>query len=391
MNKSWQARWESRLTKKRQDANLRFLRSVEKDEGGRIVFQGKEYLNFSSNDYLGLSKDPRLVESGYRLAQAWGSGTCSSRLISGNIQPMEALEKEFAAFLGSESALFFNSGYQANVGVISALADRETVIFSDRLNHASIIDGILLSRAVSERFEHASPDSLVEACEKYREAPHKILVTDAVFSMNGDLAPLADYVEIARRYNLLLIVDEAHSFGIFGKNGQGLASQLGLTPEIDVLIGTLGKALGVSGALAFGSNSLIDYLVNHCRPFIFTTASPAFVIGALMQALEIVRTEGRGQILLQRAQHFIKRLQEIGYSTLNSQSPIIPVLAGSNTQALDWMALLMERGIFAPAIRPPTVPAGTSRIRISLSYLHAAEDLERLFSALSEIKTGVQS
>ncbi len=362
----------------------RTLVSVNMNCGRNIALDGKEYVNFASNNYLDLANDKRIIEAGCKTAYEYGAGSGASRLISGSIEPVFKLENEFARFSGKESSLLFNSGYNANVGVISALSDKNTVIFSDKLNHASIYDGIFLSGAAMERFPHKNIEILKKLLLKHSDKKKKIIITDTVFSMEGSIAPLRKIVDLAKNDNALIIADEAHSVGIFGKNYSGIVSKLGLNKEVDIIIGTLGKGFGVFGSYVACDDILKEYLINKSRPFIFTTALPPFVIGSLTESLKIVENEGRGKTLLEKAFYLKNKLKNEGYDTGESESQIIPVITGANKTALELMTFLKDRGFFVPAVRPPTVPPNKARIRISLSYSHNYQDIDNLFEAIRD-------
>jgi len=339
-------------------------------------------LNFSSNDYLGLANDVRLIKAAVDAAQQYGVGSGASRLISGNMDVHERLEEELAAFKHTESALVYTSGYMANCGIIPALMDRHGVIFSDKLNHASIIDGIILSRAQLMRYPHADVQALEEMLKKSTSS-NKLIVTDSVFSMDGDRAPLCEIVELARRYGAMVMVDEAHGFGVLGKNGGGLVEELGLTDAIDIQMGTLSKAAGCMGAYVCGTSTLKNYLVNKSRSFIYTTAISPILVQAARTALKIiVEDKGLRLGLLEKAEYLRQGLSRLGFDTMNSTTPIIPILVKDPTAAVTMSKHLLEQGIFVQAIRPPTVPMGTSRLRVTVSAVHTKENLDQLLDAL---------
>lgn len=342
---------------------------------GRVLAGGKELLNLAANDYLGLSQDPRLVRAAQEAAADWGVGSGASRLISGTLALHQELEAEIAAWKGTEAAVIFNTGYMANVGVIAAVMEQGGLILSDRLNHASIIDGMRLAGASFRRFGHRDLNQL-EDLLKRAAGQRLLIVTDSVFSVDGDLAPLRELVELKEKYGAWLMIDEAHASGVFGPRGAGLAAELGLTDRIEIHLGTFSKALGSFGAYVAGSRVLIEYLHNRARSFIFSTALPPPVLGAIREAVRIVQQEAEPRAYLrQQAAVFRHRLQAVGFDTLNSASQIIPVLIGDNARTLEFAAYLRDQGLFAVAIRPPTVPPGTARVRFSLSAVHAAADL----------------
>ncbi|MBW1918364.1 MAG: 8-amino-7-oxononanoate synthase [Deltaproteobacteria bacterium] len=344
---------------------------------GWVRVGDRELLNLSSNDYLGLSQDERLIAAAQQAAARWGTGSTASRLIAGNYALHAEVEAQVAAFKGTARAALFNTGYMANVGIIAALMGRGDVIFSDRLNHASIIDGIRLSGAAFYRFRHRDLNHLEELLHKTAGAKNRLIITDTVFSVDGDLAPLRELVELKDRYRVWLMVDEAHATGIWGAKGAGLAEAMGVAEGVEIHMGTFSKALGSFGAYAAGEDSLIEYLYNRARSFIYSTALPPPVLGAIQASLKIVTQEPeRRQGLLSQAARFREKLQAAGFNTLNSETQIIPVLAGDNRLALEFADRLRQAGIMAVAIRPPTVPPGGARIRFSLAASHAPEALD---------------
>jgi 8-amino-7-oxononanoate synthase len=356
----------------------RLARVDEVLPGGRVRMAGRVLLNLSSNDYLGLSHDPRLIAAAQAAAVEWGVGAPASRLVAGHLALHEEVEAKLAEFKGTEAAVIFSTGYMANVGVLSALMGPEGVIFSDKLNHASIYDGIKLSGAALQRFPHRDLNRLEKLLQQASGAKRRLIVTDSVFSVDGDLAPVEGLVELKERYGAGLMIDEAHATGVLGERGAGLAEALNLTARVDVHMGTFSKALGSLGGYVAGDRRLIDYLHNRARSFIYSTALAPPVLGAIGQALEIVAREpGPRQYLLAESGRFRQRLQEAGFDTLNSETQIIPVLVGDNARTLVFAARLREQGLMAVALRPPTVPPGRARIRFSLSAAHRREDLDR--------------
>jgi 8-amino-7-oxononanoate synthase len=383
MKEIWDRFIQADLTRKREADQFRELKILSANSGRQMSLEGKTYLNFASNNYLGLANDPRITEAGIRAAREWGAGSGAARLITGSTSLFSHLEEELAAWTGKERALVFNSGYTANLGLLSGLADRDTCVFCDRLNHASIYDAIALSRAQLIRYPHCDTEKLGTLLAEHGDRK-KIIITDTVFSMDGDRAPLRRFSELAEATGSLLVADEAHSIGVFGDQGQGLTGELGLAGEVDVILGTLSKAFGVFGAFVAGPSPFIDFLVNNSRPFIFTTALPPFVPGAAARALSIIRTEGRGRKLLEVSSRVVRELNKAGWDTGDSSSQIIPVIAGSNRDALDLAGRMRDLGLYVPAIRPPTVPPNTARLRISLSHCHTEEDINRLLEGFAK-------
>jgi len=355
-----------------------------------VEVSGQPRLSFCSNDYLGLAEHPALATAAAASAARDGFGASGSRLISGDLPAHRYLEQALARFFGRQAALVFPSGYQTNIGVLTALAGPDDVIVSDELNHASIIDGCRLSRARIAVYPHGDPEAAAGLLEEARGARRRLLVTESLFSMNGDGAPLGQLAEVAQSHDAILIVDEAHAVGVLGPRGRGLCAAAGFEP--DVLVGTLGKALATAGGFVAGSRVLRDLLVNRARSFIFTTALPPPVAAAALAALEIVdgpEGDRRRVRLRAHADYLAPRLAALRPSApealTNSVagSPIQPFVVGTDAAATALSAALAERRIFVSAIRPPTVPAGTARLRITLSASHITADLDRLLLALS--------
>jgi len=367
---------------------LRLLKSRTQKMGRLISIDKKEYLNFCSNDYLGLASDPRLVKAANAAMDTEGFGSGASRLVVGNMNMAERLEEEIAQLKGAEECLVFNSGYACNTGIIQALMGREDIIFSDRLNHASIIDGCILSRAEVKRYAHVDMDRLEAMLKQGGKYRRRLIVTDSVFSMDGDVAPLRAIIALAKQYDAWVMVDEAHGFGVLGQCGAGLAEQLGLTGDIDIHMGTLSKAAGTFGAYVCGRKPLRSYLINHARSLIYSTALPAVVIGAARAAVAIIRSNEGSQLrqnLMQSGNFVRTRLQGLGFDTLNSVTPIIPVILKDATKAVAVSKHLQEQGIYVSAIRPPTVPVNAARLRITVTASHTQEDLEALIGVMRKI------
>jgi 8-amino-7-oxononanoate synthase len=351
-------------------------------QGPRIVVEGREYLAFCSNDYLGLANHPRIVEAAVDAALRYGVGQGASHLLSGHSVVHERLESSLAQFLGMSRALLFSSGYQANIGAVTALAGPEDAVFSDALNHASLIDGVRLTRAEVMRYPHADVDSLSRALASSR-GKTKLIVTDGVFSMDGDIAPLPGLLELCERHDALLLVDDAHGFGVIGPEGRGSPAHFGLHSSRLVYVGTLGKAAGVSGAFVAGAPEVVETVLQRARTYVYTTAAPAMLAAAVEVSLELIRKEEWRRERLRKLIGSLKHsLREIELKS--SDTPIQPLILGSNAKALGASAMLRERGILVPAIRPPTVPEGTARLRISLSAAHGEPDVSRLVAALRE-------
>jgi len=379
------------LSKKLQElekVNLRrHLRRIEGSQGPRIMLEGRKVLNFCSNNYLGLADDPRLKQAAAQCMNDSGFGSGASRLICGNFSAHQRLEQKIARFKGTQRALLFSSGYMANVGIISALFDRHDIIFADRLNHASIVDGILLSGARLLRYPHKDMAALEDVLRESPPANRKVIITDTVFSMDGDVAPLDQIVELADRYDCLVMVDEAHATGVMGSDGRGVVEHFDLRGRIPIIMGTLSKAVGSFGAYCCGSQDLIEFLINKARSFVYTTALPPAIAAASYQALDIIEQEPRlREILWENTFFVLKGLKKIGFDTAESQTPIIPIILGEPEIALDFSSRLLEAGILVAAIRPPTVPKNTARLRITVTAAHTQQDLEYLLEQMAFIK-----
>lgn len=348
------------------------------------IVAGRAMLNFCSNDYLGLANHPEIVAALREGAERWGVGSGSAHLVSGHTRAHQALEDALAAFTGRPRALLFSTGYMANLGLISALAGRGDSVYEDRLNHASLLDGALLSRANLRRYPHAD----VEVLERLMaDSKARLIVTDTVFSMDGDLAPLPALAATARTTGAWLMVDDAHGFGVLGRGGRGTLDHFGLSAdEAPILMATLGKACGAFGAFVAGSEALIETLIQFARSYIYTTATPPALAVAALKSLEIVeRDEWRRQRLIELIARFRAGASQLGLALADSRTPIQPLLAGSAARALAWSEALEANAILVGAIRPPTVPEGTARLRISLSAAHTPEDIDRLLDALAKL------
>ncbi len=365
---------------------LRVLREVQGSQSREIVIEGERLINFCSNNYLGLADDPRIKEAAKAAIGQDGFGSGASRLVCGSMQAHHQLESKIAKFKNTEAALVFSSGYMANVGIIPALFGREDIVFSDRLNHASIIDGILLSRAEFKRYAHNDLQSLEAALQDSLKFKKRLIVTDSVFSMDGDRARLKEIVALAQHYQCYVMTDEAHAFGVLGNTGAGLVEEEGLSRKIDIQMGTFSKAAGCYGAYVAGSKVLCDYLVNHARSFIYTTSLPPALAAAASKAIDIIQQEdNRRQKVLDNAQYVRQGLKNLGFDTLDSSTPIIPVVLKDAARALAVSEALRFKGIFVQAIRPPTVPVNTARLRVTVMATHTQGDLDKLLDAIKEL------
>ena len=374
----------ARLAEVKESGLYRRLRAVEGAQDAAIILEGQEVLLFSSNNYLGLANHPALKLAAQEAIERYGCGSGASRLISGSMAVHHELEHRLAALKKTEAALVFPTGYHANIGVLSALMGPDDTILSDSLNHASIIDGCRLSRADTRVYRHADTEHLGELLRACPATGQRLIVTDSVFSMDGDLAPLAEIVALARQYDAWVMVDEAHATGVFGPHGGGLVEELGLTEEVDIQMGTLGKALGCVGAFVAGSHELIDWLVNRARSFIYTTAIPPAMAAAVLAALDIVEQEPeRRQQLWNNTRVLADGLRSLGYTLGATRSQILPVIIGEACETMSVAAAILQRGVFAHGIRPPTVPEGTSRIRVTPMATHTQDQLSRTLDAFA--------
>jgi glycine C-acetyltransferase/8-amino-7-oxononanoate synthase len=364
-----------RLEELRDRGLYRHLRLVEGPQGPSVTLDGRPVLLLCSNNYLGLADRTEVREAAAEAALQWGAGSGASRLISGNMEPHRALERRLAAFEGYESALLFGSGYLANSGVIAALAGRGEVVFSDELNHASIVDGCRLSRAETFVYRHGDVEHLSWGLRRAR-GRGSLIVTDGVFSMDGDIAPLPRLLELARRHGARLMVDEAHATGAVGPGGRGSVAAAGLSGEVDVVVGTLGKALGSYGAYVCADADLVDLLVNSARSFIFSTALPPSASAAAAAALAILETEPELVDKLQANAALLRRsLAAEGLEAGPSTTQVVPVHVGEADATMELCELALEKGVFAQGIRPPTVPDGSCRLRMTAMATHRREDL----------------
>ena len=373
---------------------LRQRRTLESPQSPHIVVDGKPYLAFCSNDYLGLANNPQLIAALQQGAQEWGAGAGAAHLVSGHFAPHQQLEDQLAAFVGKPAALLFSTGYMANLGVVQALAGKGDTVFADKLNHASLNDAMLLSRATVKRYRHGDRAQLAQLLAQTKSG-RKLVITDAVFSMDGDLAPLRELLALCEQHGAWLYVDDAHGFGVLGEQGRGSLFQAplpsgeglgwGSSPRI-IYMATLGKAAGVSGAFVAAEQAVIDTLVNHAHSYVYTTAAPPALAVALLQSLQLIE---QGDALRAHLHDLIAQLRnglsDLSWPLMPSETATQPLLIGDNRQTLALSEALRARGIWVAAIRPPTVPQGTARLRITLSAAHSAADVERLIGALHEL------
>jgi 8-amino-7-oxononanoate synthase len=349
-----------------------------------VEIDGVAHINFSANDYLGLAADSRLVAAAANAANEFGAGAGASPLVTGRSAAHALLEKRLAEFENTEAALVFNSGFAANTGTVAALVDRGDAIYADAKNHASLIDGCRLSRAEIHICRHGDVDHLRELLADSKQFRRRLIVTDSLFSMDGDFAPLPEIVELAERYDAMVMVDEAHATGVFGAHGRGLSEELGVENAVHIRMGTLSKALGSAGGFVVGRQSLIDWLANRARSYVFSTAFPPSVGAAAVAALDIVQTEPHRRVeLLQRAKSLRERLAAQGWTIGQSESQIVPIYLGDPERTMNLAQRLRQHRLLVPGIRPPSVPAGESLLRISLSWAHTPAMIDQLLAVLA--------
>ncbi len=375
------------LNKRDKAGLLRALRPIFWRKAGKILLKNNEYIDFSSNDYLGLSSHPELSAEIKNAVDKYGAGSSASRLLSGDFELHHLLEEKVAKFKNKEAALVFNSGYQANLGIISCLYGKGDCIFSDRLNHASLVDGIMLSQARFFRFQHNDVSHLQLLLKKERGKFNKaLIITESIFSMDGDRAPLKELVYLKEKYNCAVFVDEAHATGIFGSNGAGVVEEDGLEEKVDFIMGTFSKALAGFGAYLAASQKIKDYLVNACRSFIYSTALPPYVIAGNLKSIELIEKEAyRREKLLESAEYFRQALKNKGFQ-VKGCSQIVPVIVKDNFKAVELAKRLQEKGYWVLSVRPPTVPVNEARIRVSLTFYHDKKILQKLIDDMDTIK-----
>ena len=365
----------------------RRLRTITSNQEARVSIGGKEYVSFSSNNYLGLANHPKVKEAAINAIEQYGCGAGASRLIVGTMELHDRLEKRIAQFEGKPASILFCSGYVANVGTITSLVGEGDAIIVDRLNHASIIDAARLSGAKLLVYPHKNVAKLEQILESYKKYKRKLIVTDAVFSMDGDFAPLKEIVALAKKHKAMTMIDEAHATGVIGESGRGVAEHLNVFKDIDIIMGTLSKAIGSLGGYVVGSRKLIEYLQNKARSFIYTTALPPAVCAASIAAFDIIETQASiRDRFWQRVNLLKKGLKDIGFDTMGTESHIIPIYIGDAETAMEFSRYLYKNSILVPAIRFPTVPKGTARLRVTVIATHTRRDINRLITVLEEAK-----
>jgi 8-amino-7-oxononanoate synthase len=364
---------------------LRSRRTLATPQSPHIVVDGKPYLAFSSNDYLGLANHPQLIEAIQHGVQRWGVGSGAAHLVNGHFDPHQQLELQLTDFIGKPKSLLFSTGYMANLGVVQALVGKGDTVFADKLNHASLNDAMLLSRAETKRYRHGDMAQLAQLLAQTTKG-RKLVITDAVFSMDGDIAPLPELLALCEQHDAWLYVDDAHGFGVLGEQGRGALSHFGIQSPRIIYMATLGKAAGVSGAFVAAEQVVIDTLINHAHSYVYTTASPPALSLAISKSLQLI---AQGDALRKQLRSLITQLRhglaDLPWQLMPSDTAIQPLLIGDSKQALALSEGLRERGIWVAAIRPPTVPPDTARLRITLSAAHSAAEVDKLIGALHEL------
>lgn len=376
----------STLTRIQEKGNYRTIRYVKPLPQSHVLYNGKEYVNLCSNSYLSLHSHPEVIEAAKRAAEEYGAGVCSSRSVSGSIDLYRFLEEEIATYKGYSRGLIFSNGYMANMGIISTLTHEGDVIFSDELNHSSLIDSMRLSRAKKVIYRHRDMNDLEEKVKNEKRRGNTFVVTETVFSMDGDLAPLSDLHELKLRYDLHLIVDDAHGTGVFGAGGTGVEELNGLRGRMDIHMATFGKSLGSFGAFVLSDEIIIDFLVNRARTFMYTTALPPPALGAARAALRLVsHNSSYRDELWSNIDYIRKGLGQAGFNLKESVGPIVPIIVGDDDTTVAMQEALLEKGLFLQAIRPPTVPLGTSRLRFTVVRGLTREDMDYAIGAITDV------
>lgn len=373
------------LNRMRKEGTFRQLVTLQSEQGARVVINGREVIQLSSNNYLGLTNHPRLKQAAIKAIEKYGAGTGSVRTIAGTLTMHQELEKKLAAFKHTEASLVFQSGFTTNQGVLSAVLSEDDVVISDELNHASIIDGIRLTKAARSVYKHMDMLSLESALADTQNYRKRLIVTDGVFSMDGTIAPLPKIVKLAEKYDALIMVDDAHASGVLGENGRGTVNHFGLDGRVDIQVGTLSKAMGVLGGYVAGPQVLIDYIIHKGRPFLFSTSHPPAVTMACMEAVNVLIEEPkRIEKLWTNSEFFKQGLRSLGFDTGKSETPITPVMIGDEALTLKLADKLLENGVFAQGIVFPTVAKGQARIRTIVTSQHSKADLEQALRAFEK-------
>jgi 8-amino-7-oxononanoate synthase len=364
--------------------NYRTVRYLTPLSATRVIHCEREYLNLCSNSYLSLHVHPEICDAARRAVDRYGAGTCSSRSVSGSIDLYEDLENEVAAYKGYRKGLIFSTGYMANMGIINTLTEKDDVIFSDELNHSSLIDSMRLSRARKVIYKHRDVNDLEKRLKRVAVKGHPFVITESVFSMDGDMAPLADIFALKKRHDFSLILDDAHGTGVFGERGTGVEEFFGLSGSMDVQMATFGKAMGSFGAFVVSDEVVIDFLVNRARTFMYTTGLPPSSLAASLAALRLINEKRAFKDeLWEKIDYMRRHLVDLGFDLKESVGPIIPIVVGADRKAVEMQTMLMEKGLFLQAIRPPTVPSGTSRLRLTVVRGLTREEMDYSIEALA--------
>ena len=375
------------LSELAQADQLRTRRIIDGPQDAAMLVDGKRVISYASNDYLGLANHPKIVEAAMRALKRYGLGAAASHMVSGHMRAHHELEEKLADYIGLPKALLFSSGYAANLGILTALAGRGDTIFADKLNHASLNDGALLSRATFKRYPHCDLAKLETMLADTTSGGRKLIVTDAVFSMDGDIAPLPELLKLAEKYDALLVIDDAHGFGVLGYRGKGALEHFNLKSERIVYMATLGKAAGGYGAFVAGEEDIVEWILQSARSYIFTTATPPAIAAALQVSLEVMQEDRERLKHLRTLIDFFGDSLRLQFAKLPySQTAIQPIIIGDNATTLAFTEALRERHMLVPAIRPPTVPPGTARLRVSITAAHSADDLFDLITALTDLE-----
>ncbi|WP_350253980.1 glycine C-acetyltransferase [Bacillus halotolerans] len=367
------------------------VKQVESMQGPSVTVNHKKVIQLSSNNYLGFTSHPRLIKAAQEAAQQFGAGTGSVRTIAGTFTMHQELEKKLAAFKKTEAALVFQSGFTTNQGVLSSILSKDDIVISDELNHASIIDGIRLTKADKKVYQHVNMSDLEKVLRKSMNYRMRLIVTDGVFSMDGNIAPLPDIVELAEKYDAFVMVDDAHASGVLGENGRGTVNHFGLDGRVHIQVGTLSKAIGVLGGYAAGSKVFIDYLRHKGRPFLFSTSHPPAVTAACMEAIDVLLEEPEHMERLWENTHYFKSmLVQMGFTLTQSETPILPILIGDEGAAKQFSDQLLSKGVFAQSIVFPTVAKGKARIRTIITAEHTKEELDQALDAIEKTAKELQ-
>lgn len=371
----------------RRQGLFREMRRVDGMQGPTVIIDGKETILLSSNNYLGLASHPEIINAQMQALERFGTGSCASRLISGNAILHETLERKIADFKDVESAIVFSTGYMANVGTISAIIGEGDLVVCDKLNHASIIDGVRLSNAMLRIYPHKNLERLEDILKKESSYKTRLIITDGIFSMDGDIAPLPELIKICQKYKAILMLDDAHATGVLGKNGKGTCEHFGIKDGIDIRMGTFSKALGNLGGYIAGSRILIEYIRNKARSFIYSTALPPAIVSGCIKAIEIVEKDSElRNRLWQNIEKFRDALLDLKFDTMGSKTQIIPVCTGDLASTMRASEFLFKNGVFAPGIRPPTVPKNKCRIRLSLMATHTKDHIDKVIDIFRRLK-----